>query len=241
MKPPFDFADYFYAHRGLWTPDGPPENSIPAFEAAIAEGFGIEFDVRPSADGVPVLFHDPELDRMTASKGPVWPHTARNLSDIELGGSGTMVPRLIDLLRIWPAHLPLLTELKIDGKTNGPALAKSVAPLLKAHGGLHTMMSFDEATVAAIPDEIFAGQLHYPIKKTGRAAFDDRLKGAIAGRANYICVWHEDAPVAAPIAKSSDLPICVYTVKSSDQHTTLLENAGSAIGIIFESYDPRLA
>ena len=31
------------AHRGLWSPDGPPENSLGAFQAACAAGYGIEF------------------------------------------------------------------------------------------------------------------------------------------------------------------------------------------------------
>ena len=39
------------AHRGLWSADGPPENSLAAFEAACEAGYGIELDVQLSADG----------------------------------------------------------------------------------------------------------------------------------------------------------------------------------------------
>ncbi len=39
------------AHRGLWSPEGPPENSLGAFQAACAAGYGIELDVQLSADG----------------------------------------------------------------------------------------------------------------------------------------------------------------------------------------------
>ena len=65
----FNLTDFAYAHRGLWTADGPTENSLDAFLQAAEQGLGIEFDVRPSSDGVPIVFHDPELDRMTSETG----------------------------------------------------------------------------------------------------------------------------------------------------------------------------
>ena len=44
------------AHRGDHTIH--PENTLPAFQAALdANAFGIEFDVRLTADLVPVVFH----------------------------------------------------------------------------------------------------------------------------------------------------------------------------------------
>ena len=49
------------AHRGLWTPDGPPENSLAAFQGACAAGYGIELDVQLSADGEAMVFHDEDL------------------------------------------------------------------------------------------------------------------------------------------------------------------------------------
>lgn len=51
-----------FAHRGLH--DDARENSMAAFAAAVAAGVdGIETDVRLTRDGVPVLFHDPRLQR----------------------------------------------------------------------------------------------------------------------------------------------------------------------------------
>jgi glycerophosphoryl diester phosphodiesterase len=50
------------AHRGDWR--NAPENSLAAMQAALAiPGCdGLEFDVRASSDGVPILLHDPSLD-----------------------------------------------------------------------------------------------------------------------------------------------------------------------------------
>ena len=67
----FTLSDYAYAHRGLWTADGLTENSLEALLAAAENGLGIEFDVRPAADGVPIIFHDPVLERMTGEAGAV--------------------------------------------------------------------------------------------------------------------------------------------------------------------------
>lgn len=52
------------AHRGDWR--GAPENSLEAMEAALRLPAcdGLEFDVRASSDGVPILLHDPTLRRV---------------------------------------------------------------------------------------------------------------------------------------------------------------------------------
>jgi glycerophosphoryl diester phosphodiesterase len=63
-----------------------PENTIAAFEKAVAEGAdGIEFDVRLSKDGVPVVFHDANLKRTGLKDHAVAALTARELSHIDAG------------------------------------------------------------------------------------------------------------------------------------------------------------
>ena len=53
-------APFVWAHRGASALA--PENSLEAFAAAVASGAdGIELDVRLSADGVPVVIHEPAL------------------------------------------------------------------------------------------------------------------------------------------------------------------------------------
>ncbi|QGG40245.1 glycerophosphodiester phosphodiesterase [Aeromicrobium yanjiei] len=51
------------AHRGGVGGDRRAQNTLAAFESAIAMGCDyVEFDVRLTADGTPVIFHDDELD-----------------------------------------------------------------------------------------------------------------------------------------------------------------------------------
>ncbi len=58
------------AHRGF--SGAYPENTLQAFAQAVALGADIvEFDVRETADGVPVILHDDKLDRTTDGRGLV--------------------------------------------------------------------------------------------------------------------------------------------------------------------------
>ena len=72
------------AHRGFNTVA--PENSMPAFGAAVALGASeIEFDLWASKDGEIVSMHDASLDRVSDSTGYVWDLTYDQLSKADFG------------------------------------------------------------------------------------------------------------------------------------------------------------
>jgi len=63
-----------FAHRGLFNAKpGVVENSASAFRAALKRRVlaGVETDVRFTADRVPVLMHDPTVERTTTSSAPL--------------------------------------------------------------------------------------------------------------------------------------------------------------------------
>lgn len=93
------------AHRGDWRQA--PENSLAALQAALAiPGCdGLEFDVRVSADGVPVLLHDDTLARVQGRPEPV-----ASLRADALDALG--IPSLADVLAAIPHHVFLDVELK---------------------------------------------------------------------------------------------------------------------------------
>jgi glycerophosphoryl diester phosphodiesterase len=93
------------AHRGDWR--HAPENSIAAIQAALAVPGcdGLEFDVRLSSDGVPVLLHDETLLRVQGRKERVDRVAARELEDLG-------VPTLADALGVIPHRAFLDVELK---------------------------------------------------------------------------------------------------------------------------------
>jgi glycerophosphoryl diester phosphodiesterase len=98
-----------------------PENTIPAFEAAFASGLQIvETDVQLTADGFPVLLHDPTVDRTTDGAGAVADLTLAQVEALDAGSwysadfAGTRIPlfgELLDLLVATP-HTKALVELK---------------------------------------------------------------------------------------------------------------------------------
>lgn len=132
------------AHRGLHS-EIVPENSAAAFEQAVAAGYPAELDVRLSADGVPVVFHDRRLDRLTDGTGLVadtpWPE----LSNRRLLGTQETIPRLETVLDLVDGAVPLLVELKNAG-TPG-ALESTVASCLANYHGDVAVQSFNPLTV----------------------------------------------------------------------------------------------
>lgn len=135
-------ASASYAHRGLHGSAGRPENSMPAFAAALDAGYGIECDVRLSSDGVPFVFHDATLDRLTGETGPISGRTAQELDGIALDGGGGALPRLSALLDLARARAPLLIELKIDSQRDVVPVCRAVRHALARYRGPAAVMSF---------------------------------------------------------------------------------------------------
>ena len=89
-----------FAHRG-GTSEA-PENTLPAFEHAVALGFRyLETDVHLSADGVLMAFHDPDLSRTCGIDGTIADMTADELADVLVDGRAP-IPTMSDLLERFP-------------------------------------------------------------------------------------------------------------------------------------------
>ena len=73
----------------------------------------VEFDVQLSSDGVPLLFHDYTLKRMTGKKGSIRKRTAKYLTNVELPKS-MRIPTLRDVLVTIAPQIPLNIELKYN-------------------------------------------------------------------------------------------------------------------------------
>lgn len=234
----FALKDFAYAHRGLWTKDGLPENSLGSFRAAAEAGFGIEFDLRPSADGEVMVFHDPLLERMTGIEGQFESRPARDLKSHRLNGGNEPVPAFEDLLAFWPKDLPMLAEMKIDGGTDPVAFAGKVGARLMDWPGLAAAMSFSEIAVRALPEGLMRGQLIGPTEHLGEAYFDAFAERAIADGIDYIAVHYTDAARAAAATAGKDMPFAVWTLRA-EADLAALEPYRPAL--IFEHFSPALA
>ena len=131
------------AHRGLHDKSkGRYENTLSAVKAAVANGYSIEIDLHPSRDGVPMVFHDNVLDRLTDQQGPFRERTAETLCQIHIGGTADCVPRLDQLLATVNGKSGLVIELKgIAGEDKG--FVANVLKVLEGYNGPVALMSFN--------------------------------------------------------------------------------------------------
>ena len=128
------------AHRGDWR--GAPENSLAAFAAAlgIPACDGLEFDVRASADGVPVICHDATLERTHGR-----PDRVDALSAATLEALG--VPTLADVLTTVGRRPFLDVELK---EVLGPTVVEMLAGARGPGLSNAVVSSFDIASLERI-------------------------------------------------------------------------------------------
>ncbi len=230
----FDLAAQHFAHRGLWSPDGPPENTLPAFEAAIAAGHGVELDVQLTADGEAVVIHDPVLDRLTDASGLVQSRSLAELTDLAVAGSHARIPSLADALAVL-ARCPVLVEIKADA-VDPHAIARAAARDLARHDGPAMAMSFNaevRAALDALLPELGVGQLVAPAGLVGAAPLEARL-GAADGA--FIALPWRDAEAGARLLAGR--PTLAWTVASQD---ALAASRPYVTSLIFEHVDPGLA
>lgn len=126
-----------FAHRG--GAGLAPENTMAAFANGLALGSdGLECDVHLSRDGIPVVIHDPTLDRTTDATGPVVERTAAELATIDAGyrfrnlagrpefrGRGFGVPTLEEVLRAHPVRT--IIEMKVGSAALARAVIDAIA------------------------------------------------------------------------------------------------------------------
>jgi len=112
------------AHRGFNTIA--PENSMPAFGAAIALGAEeIEFDLWPTADGEIVSCHDSTLDRVSNGTGKIYEHTLAELQTLDFGGKfsdkyeGLPIVLFEDILKKFAGHCIMNIHIKTLSEATG--------------------------------------------------------------------------------------------------------------------------
>ena len=142
-----------------------PENTLASFEQAMHDGAdGIEFDVRLSSDGVPVVIHDATLTRTASVKSQVAKLSAAELALIDVGswftrqhgGANTdysheKLPNLEQVLRLFNQRTALL-YVEMKSESGDLALAKAVVQTIQdqsMHGKV-IVASFDMSLIREV-------------------------------------------------------------------------------------------
>jgi glycerophosphoryl diester phosphodiesterase len=138
------------AHRGLHNKSrGLIENTAPAFLAAIDQDYGIECDLQPARDGTPMVFHDATLDRLIRGRGRIAAHTPDELSRLRYKDQDIAILSFQDLLKLVAGRVPLLVEIKSNGRMPKRFLA-AIAEGAVGYQGPIALMSFDRAVVTQL-------------------------------------------------------------------------------------------
>lgn len=221
-----------YAHRGLHHP-GVPENSRAAAAGAIAAGMGIECDIQMARDNVPLVFHDWELDRLTAERGKVALRPAEDLCRIPLMATGETIWRLADLLQLVAGRVPLLVEVKAQPHLGVAEGCIAIARALAGYAGPLAVMSFDlrvgEWFAKHAPDVVRGLVITDTLDHGYRGAW--RLPHALERAApDFLASDVRDIPNAITgLWRESGRPLLTWTVRSPETRELGLAHADALI------------
>lgn len=124
------------AHRGDSV--DAPENTLPAFQAAIDHGAdAAEMDVQMTKDGTIVVMHDSSIDRTSTGSGNIWEVTYDEIKDLDNGSffspdfSDTRIPTLDQVIKLCKGKLYLNIEIKRTGHDDG--IEQKVIDIIKGN------------------------------------------------------------------------------------------------------------
>jgi glycerophosphoryl diester phosphodiesterase len=228
------------AHRGYHDMNRTVfENTATAFARAVDAGFAIECDLQFAADGVPVVFHDDTLDRLTPIKGPVRDKLSGELRQLAIGGAANLtrdrIQTLPEMLQQVAGRVPLIIELK--GKAgDDDGFAGAVLDALEAYEGSVALMSFD----AWLLKDLKALDCPWPVGLTAEGtrpetffAHEDALRPGL----DFVSynVHHLPNPFIAGL-RDKGMPVITWTVR--DMAAVAVTRA-HADQMTFEGFDPR--
>lgn len=229
------------AHRGLHSSDA-PENTLNAFDAAIEAGYPIECDVRLSADGVPVVFHDRHLGRLTDCDAIARNVPYDKMRELNVLDTDQTIPRLADVLAVVDGQVPLLVEVKSRGDSG--KLEEAVARQLDDYDGQFAVQAFNPLSVSwfrqhrpAWPRGQLAG---FPAGGANVGmilrAILKRLFGGWLSRPDFIGYEHDKLPYQ-PVTRRKErgLPVLAWTIRTREDLTRVTDYADN---VIFEGIRP---
>lgn len=229
------------AHRGLWSPDGPPENSLGAFQAACAAGYGIELDVQLSRDGEAMVFHDDDLKRMTGVSGRITDLTAAEISELRLAGTDERIPTLSETLGLVGRRALVHVELKTAYGKVGP-LEQRVHEILIDHSGPVCVIGFNPYSHAWFAERfpgVLRGLDSYSYDRAPHMSEEQRrsfakLEHVAVAKPHFLALGLDMLPSAtAARYRAEGMPIVAWTVKSPEQWEKVREGCDN---LIFEGF-----
>ncbi len=232
------------AHRGLHD-ETKPENSLPAFLAAMERGYAIETDVRFTKDKRLVVFHDDTLLRMTGDPRPVSECMDAELRSLALksqnGAEIAHIPLFSELLQAVDGKVPLLVEIKSMPNVKGKEIAAALSDELKDYRGNYAVQSFDPFYVKAykkICPEVPCGILGTAEKGVARGIRGYTVKHMpfnFLVKPDFLSYRKEDLP-RGKVSRFKGLKLA-WVVRSPEEENW---SRNFVNNVIFEHFLPRI-
>jgi glycerophosphoryl diester phosphodiesterase len=238
------------AHRGLHVAaKGLIENTGPAFQAAIAKGYGIECDLQAAADGTPFVFHDATLDRLMDATGPLAARSPANLASLHYKDQKTRILSFAEFLSLVAGRVPMLVEVKNAGGAPRPGFLEAIAEQAAAYTGPIALMSFNADFVAAlaklapkIPRGLIVGVGQLPLgwerlpAGPEKDAAVDSVLGTAPDTVGFYAIEVKMLPEAAAwmAKRPARLPLFSWTIRTPEQRAIAARWADAPI---FEGYE----
>lgn len=241
------FKGVKFAHRGYFdNRNNIPENSLLSFEKAIENGYGIELDVQLSSDGVPVVFHDADLERITGNTGKVWEYTAKQLGEMNLLGTDQTIPTLEQAMEFIGGRTPVIVEHKMDRVDT--AVCEKSYEIMQDYTGNWCMKSFDPRAVMwykSNAPQVIRGQLAQEYWKEEKFKGDPLytalsfLVSNVITRPDFISYKAADADnIALKICRLMGADTACWTLRSPQEYAQAKDSFDM---YIFDSFDINTA
>lgn len=201
-----------------------PENTLAGLRLAKALGAAqVEFDVRLTGDGEPVLMHDARIERTTDGHGAVAELSFAEIERRDAGGwfarefRGERVPHLVEAVKLL-GRLDMGAVIELKPAPGAAArLAQAVAAVLAACWPAHLspplVSSFDAEALAAAREAMPAVARALVL---GAVPGDWRARATALGAA-ALHLDHRALDAAAVAAVTAELPLCAYTVNEAQR------------------------
>ncbi len=226
---PIAHRGYHDMNRTVW------ENTLSAFSRAVEAGFAIECDLQYASDGVPVVFHDDDLQRLCAIPGDVRAKTSGELGMLSVGGTKDRIPTLSQLLKLVDGRVPLVIELK-GRRDDDEGFAASVLEIIEDYKAPIALMSFDHWLLKDLK-ELDAPR---PVGLTAEGAEPETFfvhEEAMQLGLDFISYHYGHLPNAfISKERKAGIPVITWTVRNPEG---VEKTRAEADQMTFEGFDPR--
>ncbi len=220
------------AHRGASAYF--PENTLPAIEAAIEYGSDmVEVDIRMTADGVPVISHDSNLQRTANRKENIADLTWKQLQQVDVGSwfhsryDELRVLSLRQFLEVCEGQIPANLEIKFHFRES-PKLKDALKMVMEelAYFKMEDQVVISgfnrniSAIVKSLKPEVASAVLHNPLQ------WKRVLPSRVVKNYNadfFHCSWRQFGKSWQQDLQKHHIPINVYTVNQTVTYMRMRE------------------